>query len=228
MVEQSLAWRVERVCLAAWPALHQIEQNGWVLRFAEGLTRRANSVNATRADVGDIASYLDSFAAAYTAEKLPLIVRVPTLLPQTDRVLDRLDFNAEGESCMLYGDLADVDLKSDDAVKISPQPDDTWFAAMARLQNQIPAHHAIYRCIVGRIDTPAGFATLRIGDAVAAAAFGALHEGLFCCESVVVDATLRGQGMGTRLMRALFHHARGIGLSTEVSRYHYRRAPPSK
>ncbi|HEY5338273.1 MAG TPA: hypothetical protein VIJ85_08735, partial [Rhizomicrobium sp.] len=36
---------VEEACLNAWPALKEIFYDGWLIRLAEGQTRRTNSVN---------------------------------------------------------------------------------------------------------------------------------------------------------------------------------------
>jgi hypothetical protein len=36
---------LEELSLGAWPARSAVFHDGWVLRFADGYTRRANSVN---------------------------------------------------------------------------------------------------------------------------------------------------------------------------------------
>ncbi|MFN2133947.1 MAG: GNAT family N-acetyltransferase [Anaerolineae bacterium] len=42
----SLAEQIEAASLDAWPALEQIAYDGWILRFSDGYTKRANSVNS--------------------------------------------------------------------------------------------------------------------------------------------------------------------------------------
>jgi len=44
----TLASRVEETCLNAWPALQEVHYDGWLLRLADGKTRRTNSVNVLR------------------------------------------------------------------------------------------------------------------------------------------------------------------------------------
>lgn len=37
--------KIEELSLNAWPSLQTIVYDGWILRFAEGYTRRSNSIN---------------------------------------------------------------------------------------------------------------------------------------------------------------------------------------
>jgi len=39
--------QLEESSLKAWPAFQEIIYDGWILRFSEGHTKRANSVNTT-------------------------------------------------------------------------------------------------------------------------------------------------------------------------------------
>ena len=109
-----LSWRVERTCHRAWPSLAEEVIGDWVLRFAAGHSRRANSANPLCAVGGDIGALIDAAETRYAAEDLPTIFRIPTLLPpgswqngeprmdavpalgqHTDAILSRYGYSAE-------------------------------------------------------------------------------------------------------------------------------------
>lgn len=243
-----LPWRIEEACLNAWPGLRSALWAGWLLQFSEGLSRRANSVSPLCADAALIAGDLEHFGSLYGAQGLPLIVRVVSLLdPGIERELDRRGFVAEGETCTLFGELIAAEPGDPDA-DVRPRPDTEWLDAMSVLQNHSTAQSAIYRRVIERIVLPAGFAAVRREGEIIATAYGAIHDGLLCCESVVVSERWRGERYGIRLMNALFGWGarngaraaclqvmaantagralyRSVGLTTETHRYHYRRAP---
>jgi N-acetylglutamate synthase len=246
MTDRTLEWRVEEVCLNTWPALREVLVGGWLLRFSEGLTRRANSANALGA-LADIDP--SDCEALYRRLGQPAIFRVLTLLdPSIDQQLERRGYTAEGESCVLYNDLDSFEAAADPQVQLLMEPSVEWFAAMATLQEHTDEQARTYRKIVGRLAIPAAFASLSVEGDLVAAAFGAMHRGLLCYESVVTSGQRRRQGYGRRVVRALAAWAKeagasaaclqveagnvraralydAMGLKTELYRYHYRREP---
>jgi len=118
---------------------------------------------------------------------------------------------------------------------------------MARLQGHTPAHRAIYRRLVRAIAIPARFALLTVDGMPAALAYGAIHDGLLCYESVITDPCRRRQGCARRVIASLALWARDSGATgaclqveagntparalyrdlglVELHRYHYRREP---
>ncbi|MDD5265046.1 MAG: hypothetical protein PHU43_09460, partial [Candidatus Bipolaricaulis sp.] len=55
----------------AWPALESMECDGWVFRFSEGYTRRANSVHPLDAGSRDLAEKIAEAERLYRAHDLP-------------------------------------------------------------------------------------------------------------------------------------------------------------
>jgi GNAT superfamily N-acetyltransferase len=246
MAEPALEWRIEETCLNAWPALREVLLDGWVLRFSEGLTRRSNSANPLRP-----VSHTDlaTCEVLYRRLGLPTIFRVLSLIdPRVDERLAEAGYTGEGESCVLYAAIDDIAAAQDPDVKLLDQPTPEWFDAMAALQNQSSEQAATYRRIVGQLAIPAAFAALSDEGGTAALAYGALHNGCLCYESVITDRRRRRQGWGRRIVNALTAWARdegavgacleveahnvparalydAIGLKRELYRYHYRREP---
>lgn len=239
-------WRAERAFLRAWPALSTLSHDGWEARFANGLSRRSNSVNplTSSAPLGD--NGIGFFKDAYRAQNLPLIFRVPTLLNNNaDDVLAQSGFTQEGECVVLHGALGHAG-EADPSTVIDQTPTRAWFDAMHAAQERTDDQRATYEAIVNAVTLPAGFLTLRDKGKTVALAYGAVDGELLCIESVVTAPHHRGKGHAKRLIAALLQWAkekgaataclqvemsnaaalalyRGIGLGGELYRYHYRR-----
>jgi N-acetylglutamate synthase len=244
--EAELKWRVEETCLNAWPALREVLLDSWLLRFSKGLTRRANSANPLRP-----VAHADIRAceALYRRLRLPTIFRVLTLIdPSIDERLAAAGYTREGESCVLYASIDEIETAGDPGVQLLSEASPQWFAAMAALQQHTAGQTATYRGIIDHIAIPTAFASLSADEEIVAAAFGAIHDGLLCYESVVTDNRRRRQGYARRIITALAAWAKeesahgacleveagniparalydAIGLKQELYRYHYRREP---
>jgi len=170
--------------------------------------------------------------------------------PSVDERLTAAGYTREGESYVLYGAMDEIEPARDPDVRLLHQPTPEWLATMAALQNHSSDEAATYRRIVGQVAIPAAFAALSDDEGTVALAYGALHNGLLCYESVITDNRRRRQGYGRRIITALAAWAKeqgasgvclevealnaaartfygALGLKTEIYRYHYRREPAS-
>ena len=249
MPARDLHWRIEETCFNAFPSLKQVLLGDFLLRFAAGLSRRANSANPLRAEPREIAAAIDAAEQLYHLQQQPAIFRVPSIVgPELDARLDDRGYGREGETCVLYAPIERVAAASDPEVQLLISPTPKWLATMERLQGHGATQAATYRRIVEAIAIPARFALLQVAGEPAALAYGALHDGLVCYESVITDPARRRQGLARRVIAALAAWARddgaegaclqveagnapaialyrGFGLDAELYRYRYRRAP---
>ncbi len=248
-----LARRVEEACLNGWPALREVVLDGWLLRFADGHTRRANSVNPIAPCSRDARENVRYCEALYAAQNLPAIFRIPAILPSDlGGVLDTLGYApAEDETRVLYASLtapADQEVACGGVEIGEGDVTEEWLGSYARLAGQSEPARRGHAKILRALSIPAAFAMLRAEDGEpVSVAFGALHDGTLCVNSVVTDPACRRQGLSYRAISALLVWARRrrasgacvpvvatnapavalyerLGFRTEMYRYHYRRA----
>ena len=211
----ALAWHAEEACLNAWPALREIVLDGWLVRFAEGLSRRANSANPLSPNSAINQAVLTEAAAFYRRHGAPAIFRVLTIgPPAVEAALQDHGYTSEGETCSLYGALDAMESAIDPRVTLRPRADRIWFAAMSGLQGHSAEAAHTYRRVIGAISIPASFASVEGEDGrIAALAFGAIHNGMLCYELVVTDPRQRRRGHSRRIVTALAGWAKAQGAS---------------
>ena len=66
---------MEELSLNAWPA-HQTLYDGWVLRFADGYTKRANSINPLYPSTNDLGGKIAFCESIYQERKLDVVYQL--------------------------------------------------------------------------------------------------------------------------------------------------------
>lgn len=200
---------LEERAFNAWPALQTLVAGGWLLRFADGYTKRANSINAWRPEV-PLEDILAQAAPIYAARGLPLIVRLTPLAgASADMSLADSGFLAFDETIVMTAPLDAAN--PDTAVRITRTPSQAWLAGFAEANGITAARRSIHDQMLEMIAPPAAFASLEI-DGMAVAWGIAVAErqmaGLF---DIVTLPSARRKGAGRRIVRSLLHWAQAEG-----------------
>ena len=249
-MEQDLIMRAEEATLNAWPAPSQILLDGWVLRFAGGHTKRANSVNPVRPGArSDLREKVRACDALFTANGIEPCFRLPPFAEAgVEAALDAEGYGpAEDVTRVVYRRL-EAPPSAWEAELIEGPPTDEWLDAKDRLQGDSAADAVGRRRILAGAVLPGAFAGVRGPDGrLASLAYGAVNDGMLVLNMVITDPAQRGKRLAERTCGALlaWGHARGgatgaclqvvaandagaalyerLGFSTELYRYHYRR-----
>lgn len=154
--------RLEEAGFNAWPALQTVLLDGWVLRFAGGYTKRANSINPTYpGENGDLAAKVDTCEAIYAGRDQPAIFRLTSFgVPAgLDDLLADRGYTVIDQTLVLRRSLADARSLTGADVRDTPLEEwlDRYVALSGAALDKRDTHAAMLRQIAG---TPF-FATLR-------------------------------------------------------------------
>ena len=245
----SLAARVEEVCLNAWPALQEIHYDGWLIRLADGHTRRVNSVNVLREGSLPIADKIDYCEAIYRRYALRPYFRIlSTAGRELEETLNARGYRAEDETTTLFMDFAEHAPPSPKfTVELTQSaPSAEWLSAYARLHEQLPGDSAILEKILQQLALPGVFAAVRDESGIRSLAKGAVHDRIVCLNMVATDPAVRRRGYSRACLSAILDWARSeadaqgaclqvvsanapairlyeaLGFAHELYRYHYR------
>ena len=157
---------VEETCMNAWPALKEVFYDGWLIRLANGATRRTNSVNVIGEGQRALADKIAYCEAVYRAHAQPTYFRIlSTSTPDLDDALATRGYAREDETRTLFMDFGrrrPRKTATDAAVEIRDgRPSPQWLAAYQRHSRCSDAEAQGRRDVLNMISVPAFFAEAR-------------------------------------------------------------------
>lgn len=203
MRDRDLVFALETRLINAWPAFEIEMAEGWILRFAEGYSKRANAATPLLAgaelDPGLIRHILGSFEERGVS---PCFRLTGIESPNAERVLAEaglVDFDSS--LCMVAPLHGRTD--RDDTVLIRAAAKPNWIGAAAAAYGGDKANADVLGRIVRSIRQPAAFATMVLDGEDAAWGLAVAERGYVGLYDIVVAPNLRGLGLGRRLVTSL-------------------------
>lgn len=207
---------LEQLSANAWPAEVNQWLDGWLLRYADGVSRRANSVLALSTDVEGFEERLRVVEEFYGRRGLPARFHLsPASPPDLDRRLEERGYRVEAPtwvqtaSVVTVRERAAVDTRFE--VTLLEAPDDPWFEVYHLDPSHKRGQRAVRAGIMSRIGPSTVFALLRLGGRPIAVGQGVAERGWVGLFSIVTHPQFRRQGAGTALVRALTEWGAGQG-----------------
>ena len=216
-----LARRVEEASLNAWPALHQVLLDGWVLRFTRGFTKRANSVTPLYAATQPPLAKVRYCEDLYAREGLRAIFRITTAAVErglddllADRGYERVD-----RTLVLHRALESGSFQAHGAFAGAPLA--SFLATYSRLAGlpgiqaaTLPSAMDLHRAVLGSIRGETVFGSLVENGEPVACGMAVVERELVGLFDIVVHPQRRRQGHGHALVESLLQRACEQGART--------------
>jgi ribosomal protein S18 acetylase RimI-like enzyme len=207
---------LEQLSFNAWPALRVVVQDDWILRFADGYTKRANSVNALApardTPAADLRRRVADAEALYDRQRIACVFRVTPLMdPGLGALLQTRGWIAHDDTVVMTTAL-DAGSAAPPEVVVAAARDDAWSHGYMAFNGVPPQRQAIHDRMLAAIVPPSGFASAR-DERGSPVAFGLGvvergHVGLF---DIVSDPARRRGGHGRRLVEGILAWGRAQG-----------------
>ena len=222
----------EKLSFNTHPCLEEELYDGWLLRFAEGYTKRANSVNIVGESGVLFADKVSYCETAYAKHNLPTVFKVAPMAAELDGVLEDKGYSAVDKTNVMTVDLTQkgkIQAKCDGAdkcrvadvlgagnvsVTIEENFTESWQYYYFTFNKVSPTSVPIAKKIQAKIANPVLCATVYADKKAVACGLGVMEQGHVGLLDIVVKEEYRGCGFGKVLCQALLEKAKEKGATT--------------
>lgn len=200
---------IEEASLAAWPALSETDFDGWRLRFANGYTKRSNSITPLGPSRLDLDQKIAACERIYEARGLPAIFRLGPFA--ADNLDDRLGARRYAAREPVEVRALRLDGPTRSNVVEAPAPAvparvralglDAWLDVFTTLSGAADTNRAAHRQILAAVPGTRRLLVLFADGQPVSCGMGVLHQGRLGLFDLVTDPQRRGRGFGGELLR---------------------------
>jgi len=204
MNDHSLIIGLESRLVNAWPSFDYQAYDGWILRLANGYSKRANSATPFLPHAALDEELIDHMIARFVEANVRPTFRLNGLqAADVDERLKLRGFREIEPTHVLVAPVRAGDCELDPEIELQPRASKNWVRETAESYGGDKADDATLMQIVARIRQTAAFATLSLDEKPVAWGLGVVERGYVGLYDIVVAPDLRGIGLGRRVVSSL-------------------------
>ena len=207
---------IEELSMNAWPSLQNLHYDGWVLRTADGYTKRANSVYPLYDSILDLDQKIKYCESFYREQGLPTVFKITafSLPARLDIRLEELGYRLDSLTSVQTLPLKTKSYKPIRQIELTSRDSDEWHAAFARMNHVSPAQRSTHEKILRAIQPEKCCVSIREDDSILGCGLGVMQAGYLGIFDIVIDPDHRRYGFGVRLMKAVLGWGKKQGAHT--------------
>lgn len=179
--------------------------DGWILRFADGYTKRANSVNPLYFSSIDAGEKMHFCEYVYQRRNLPTVFKMTSsAFPgDLDKKLYAKGYQIDSPTSVQTIDLNVVNLQRTFEEELQVDLSDSWLENYCRM-NAVPiVHRKTLQKILMNIIPSRCFVSIKSNERIVACGLGVLQSGCVGLFDIVTDKDFRNRGYGQQIVKSI-------------------------
>ncbi|NHK30057.1 MAG: GNAT family N-acetyltransferase [Asgard group archaeon] len=205
MAKKDLIRLLQEISCNAWPAKKNHILNGWIVRLAEGITRRANSVLPLGYYGNDVQKDVKQVEQIYDQWNLPSVFQIPDYYEPQEllSILEERGYVKEAESLVMscsVNEISHISQNGSFSYSHKKQESDEWFIALQQFSNASDDRINGVRKIINRISQPKNFFYAKKNGSIIGVAlviFERSHLGIY---NMITNPEFRRQGIAKSII----------------------------
>lgn len=200
---------IEELSMNAWPALQTVLYDGWVLRFAKGYTKRANSINPIYPSTANIEKKIERCEELYQSYGIDAVYKLTsnTFPENLDAVLAQRGYSYKDETVIQIMEALEFDEPQMKDTEVSSVLTDKWLDAFCRMAEVSERNKDILKDMLNSMIPEKYLLLLKHEGKEIGCGIGVLEDGFVGIYEIVIDEEARGKGFGKQLMLNMLKHA---------------------
>jgi N-acetylglutamate synthase len=196
---------IEEYSMNAWPALQTMLYDGWIIRFADGYTKRANSVQPLYHSSIDLDEKLHFCENAYQNKQLPTVFKItPATYPiELDERLMSRGYRQDSPTSVQIVELEAKNPQFASQVSGRDSLSNEWLDSCCRLNAIVDEQRPRLQRILLSIVPRHFFVSLKLDGHVIACGLGVLQGESLGLFDIVTESSLRGRGFGHKILESI-------------------------
>ena len=194
-------------------ALNVVQYDGWLLRFSNGYTGRANSVSCiypSKLPVEEKVAYCEEF---YAKNGLPANFKLTEYDTELSDFLEKRGYkNCNATYLMVLDDLEKAAASIKGCKCKFSKKHDNWvddYFALEKITSK--ADQKTFRQMLDKVMVDTVYCSISYEGKTVACGSAAIEQGYALIQNIIVDESVRGQGFGKKLFGSLLKKAFEMG-----------------
>lgn len=212
-IKQLLHFRIEEMSLNGWPALQTVVYDGWLLRFAEGYTKRSNSINPMYGSTLQLDAKISSCEELYENKGIRSVFKITPFVQPTslDEELATRGYELIDRTIVKTIHLSDALSPKAAEIWLEQEVSENWLDAVGVFSHLTDEQRSTTRKMLEQSPLDKCCAILHDNGIPVACGYAVIEDGWIGIYDIVTDPNYRNRGFGEQLVLHLLQWGKGHG-----------------